>query len=355
MIYLAEKLKSLRAEKNVSQEKLALYLNVSSQAVSKWENNISYPDIQLLPDIARFFGVTIDELIQTEKIDNDKLYDDYSNRACDLFRDGRYADALQIWKEAYRKMPNDIRVKEMLMSSYFDADRKKYSDEIIEFGTQIYNSDADSYYRGQAISEVARVYAECGNIKKSREWVKKSFKLMHSQEIVSMAIMNDEEDLISVFCQANYWYLLELFYMYARFVLCDAGSPELRQGIAKTITNIYESVFANDDMDYEFMQKLSCLHIRIAQEETKLKCDTNIIRTHLERAVEVAVKSAYTKQHILRHPLVYGWEAQGAPSDNLQNVRFTYDNLNEKCFDSFRSENWFIGLQDKLSNVHSKQ
>lgn len=35
---LAEKLKSLRAEKNVSQEKLANYLNVSPQAVSKWEN-----------------------------------------------------------------------------------------------------------------------------------------------------------------------------------------------------------------------------------------------------------------------------------------------------------------------------
>ena len=40
-IHLAEKLKSLRKEKNVSQEKLAQYLNVSYQAVSKWENEVS--------------------------------------------------------------------------------------------------------------------------------------------------------------------------------------------------------------------------------------------------------------------------------------------------------------------------
>ena len=60
-IDLAEKLKALRKEKNVSQERLAQYLNVSFQAVSKWENSSTYPDITLLPDIARFFGITVDD------------------------------------------------------------------------------------------------------------------------------------------------------------------------------------------------------------------------------------------------------------------------------------------------------
>ena len=61
-IYLSDKLKELRNQKNISQEKLAQYLNVSFQAVSKWENGNSYPDITLLPDIARFFDITVDEL-----------------------------------------------------------------------------------------------------------------------------------------------------------------------------------------------------------------------------------------------------------------------------------------------------
>ncbi|MBQ8359017.1 MAG: helix-turn-helix transcriptional regulator, partial [Oscillospiraceae bacterium] len=41
---LADKLKELRRTKNVSQEKLAEYLGVSYQAVSKWENSITFPD-----------------------------------------------------------------------------------------------------------------------------------------------------------------------------------------------------------------------------------------------------------------------------------------------------------------------
>ena len=51
MISLADKLKELRKSKNVSQEKFAAYLGVSYQAVSKWENGVTSPDILLLPDI----------------------------------------------------------------------------------------------------------------------------------------------------------------------------------------------------------------------------------------------------------------------------------------------------------------
>ena len=67
------KLRQLRKDKNISQEKLAQYLNVSFQAVSKWENNNTCPDIVLLPEIARFFGITVDELLQAEHIDEKKI------------------------------------------------------------------------------------------------------------------------------------------------------------------------------------------------------------------------------------------------------------------------------------------
>ena len=53
----------LRLTKTATQERLAKELNVSPQAVSKWENDINYPDISLLPDLARFLGVSVDELL----------------------------------------------------------------------------------------------------------------------------------------------------------------------------------------------------------------------------------------------------------------------------------------------------
>lgn len=57
-----KKLKDLRLQKAVTQEQFAAHLNLSPQAVSKWENNLTLPDIQLLPEISVYFGVTIDEL-----------------------------------------------------------------------------------------------------------------------------------------------------------------------------------------------------------------------------------------------------------------------------------------------------
>ena len=60
---LGRRIARLRLAKTATQERLAKELNVSPQAVSKWENDINYPDISLLPDLARFLGVSIDELL----------------------------------------------------------------------------------------------------------------------------------------------------------------------------------------------------------------------------------------------------------------------------------------------------
>lgn len=62
MNMIGAKIQTLRKNKNLTQAQLAEVLSVSSQSVSKWENNLSVPDISLLPVIARYFGITMDEL-----------------------------------------------------------------------------------------------------------------------------------------------------------------------------------------------------------------------------------------------------------------------------------------------------
>lgn len=58
------KIKQLRHENKVTQEQLAKHLNISFQAVSKWENEETQPDIGLLMPIARFFRVSVDQLLE---------------------------------------------------------------------------------------------------------------------------------------------------------------------------------------------------------------------------------------------------------------------------------------------------
>lgn len=62
-IKVSEMIRKFRTDKGVSQETLAGVCDVSMQAVSKWENEQSYPDISLLPLLAEYFGVSIDYLL----------------------------------------------------------------------------------------------------------------------------------------------------------------------------------------------------------------------------------------------------------------------------------------------------
>ena len=59
---IGKKIKQLRTAKGLTQEALAAELSVTPQAVSKWECDLTAPDIQLLPKLSVLFGVTIDEL-----------------------------------------------------------------------------------------------------------------------------------------------------------------------------------------------------------------------------------------------------------------------------------------------------
>ena len=66
---LGEKLQTLRRSRGLSQEQLAEILEVSRQAVSKWENGDSAPDLDRLRAICTYFGVTTDYLIWDEPED----------------------------------------------------------------------------------------------------------------------------------------------------------------------------------------------------------------------------------------------------------------------------------------------
>lgn len=352
-INLSEKLKSLRHEHGVSQEKLAQFLRVSFQAVSKWECGIAYPDISLLPDIARFFDITVDELLQAEVLDEQRIVLQCEQKAEELSRNGDLEGALAIWQEAYEKLPNNSRVKECLMSTYFDIDKVKYQKEIIELGTELYNSNAPSYYKGQAVSQISKTYAESGSLEAAKLWASKAYRLMHSQEMIHMQILKDGGELLEQFRFANYWYINELFYMAARISECETipGGEKLIQDIDKAVAKVYETVYPDDDMGFEELRNLVNQHRSIAEEETKLSVDEEVIRHHLQRAVQCALKSVDVTAHTLTHPLLYGWKVEAAPSDNLQVVRMLKRQLGWECFDEYRDSQWFKAILISLDTA----
>ncbi len=356
-IYFAEKLKSLRAEKKVSQEKLAQYLNVSFQAVSKWETGNTYPDITLLPDIAHYFGVTVDELLCVEKIDEKRLFEDYSRKAADLFRCGDRAGALALWQDAYKRMPNNIDVKEMLMSSYFDTNHEKYFGEFYDIATDIVTGNAEGkacamYYKGQAISQLARVLAERGEMEEAQKWARKSVPVFNSMEIIE-AMIDNGEDLIGDVAFCTYWFLEELFFLACRMDGDDSIElgDDYKQRCFITVAQIYETVYKNIDMGFEQLQHLYNLHQGVAEYEAMKNGNESVIKSHLERAFECCKKSISVKEHNLTHPMLYGWQVPDAPSDNKINLRYLQERLRQKVYDPYRLTDWFAKIDNDIAVI----
>lgn len=89
---IGEKIKYLRKSRDMSQEKFAEYFNITPQAVSKWENGAAYPDITIIPAIAVFFGISIDELFDFDKTKLDKLSMKYRIATDTATTAGKYND-----------------------------------------------------------------------------------------------------------------------------------------------------------------------------------------------------------------------------------------------------------------------
>ena len=106
-------IRELRCSRNLTQEQLAENLNITAQAISKWENNIGMPDISQVVPIAHFFGVSTDVLFGVEeKMDVDEvqtLIDTATNQ-------DSYKDEYALLKEALRIYPGDVRLLLELLS-----------------------------------------------------------------------------------------------------------------------------------------------------------------------------------------------------------------------------------------------
>lgn len=90
---IGNNISALRKEKGITQEELANEIGVSAQAVSKWENDSSCPDVSLLTKIADFFGVTVDELLRATE---DEIKSKGDSKTADSVHSHNYAKNVNI-------------------------------------------------------------------------------------------------------------------------------------------------------------------------------------------------------------------------------------------------------------------
>lgn len=148
-ISIGKTLRRLRIEKGLTQEQLAEVLNVSAQAVSRWENDQAYPDIALLPGLAVYYGVSVDEIIGMEGIRKEERIHSAMSEIYTQVRQGNLEDALDMIRENLRLYPDN---SSLLMALSETLARKEDDEEALKEAIAV----SERVLRGNEISMKAR-------------------------------------------------------------------------------------------------------------------------------------------------------------------------------------------------------
>lgn len=116
-ITLAQNLRKLRRDQNLTQEELAGFLGISYQAISKWERDEGYPDITMLPVLANYFGITVDALIGNDITSREEQIRFYTDEYDRLNRNGKMDEAVELAIKAYHEYPYDWGIIDIYMRS----------------------------------------------------------------------------------------------------------------------------------------------------------------------------------------------------------------------------------------------
>lgn len=138
---IGEKIKILRKEKKLTQEQLAEYLHVSSQAVSKWETGVSTPDVDMLPKLAVFFHTSMDELFDFDRRRIDEEVAALVTESVPLRKDPPKAEAF--YRAALEKYPNN----EVLLNCLLMVIPHERSAEKLEIGEKLLDCTRDDEIR----------------------------------------------------------------------------------------------------------------------------------------------------------------------------------------------------------------
>ena len=169
MIKIGEKIKALRKQKNISQDVLANYLGVSFQAVSKWENENTLPDVMMIPAIASFFGVSTDELFDFNlyEVENNvkAIVDEYSNY-CHTDK----AKAEQIIRDGLKRYPGNDTLLNCLITVLPLPEK---CDEAISVARALAESTRDDAIKYDAYGTIAEAYHAKGDIHNAKTAIEK--------------------------------------------------------------------------------------------------------------------------------------------------------------------------------------
>ena len=204
---IGDTIKRLRKEREITQEEFSEVLGVSCQSVSRWENNTCYPDIELIPTIAAFFGISTDKLMGVDEAAEKEAVDRYLKDFQAAISVGKIDECIQIARAGVAEFPNNYALLNKLMYALFVAgddtgnipnwkeNMEKYDAEIVALGERIIKYCPDAEIRFEAIERLAFHHCEMGRKTIGRTICETLPSIYNCREGVIWWALSEEEKL----------------------------------------------------------------------------------------------------------------------------------------------------------------
>lgn len=276
IIKIGEKIRELRKKADVNQEKSAEYLGVTAQAVSKWEVEGCYPDIELLPSIANFFNISIDQLMCFDVRKNQEKIDMIIKQAGpERSRNWFDGTLIDMFRNAVQEFPNNYDLlyclaKTLCFSKKPEEEKQKNLRESISICTRILSDCTDDNLRFRSLQVLARAYKDIGEKEKAVETANRLPLARDSRDMVLPEIL-DEEAKSNQIVQ-NIWLLSDMFeYLIENLANSKyKDNSEKRVELFKKLVSIEEILHENNDYIYETL-RLRAVYFWLAEDYIKLK------------------------------------------------------------------------------------
>lgn len=203
---IGETIRELRKRNHITQEKLAECLGVSFQSVSRWENGLAYPDITLIPVLARYFKVSTDVLFGMEDEDAAQRQTHYDAVYAQYKREGRLEERKKLMEEAVREFPHNFSYWMNLaeeLEQYAEgsqAQREEYQREyfagrIRGICQRVLEDCRDNRQRCRAVRLLCGEYVSAGNVQDAIRLAGQEADLEHCQEVLMGEILSGDAKL----------------------------------------------------------------------------------------------------------------------------------------------------------------
>ncbi len=355
-INIKDTLRRLRFEKGVTQETLANHLGISQQSVGKWERGEGYPDITLLPKIALFFGVTIDELLNFSQAAVDEAVSKYEKESQRYCNAGDIESDLALWERAYAEFPNDCRVISGLMYALLTCATTipDNSDErrkcVVSLGERILSESKDEALRGGAVQALCFAYNQMGEREKALYYADMGGGIYSTSQLLRLSVLTGEQGTAET--QRYIMDMIDCVSNTAAYTVHSKNSAGEIITSTEFAVNLLRLLFPDGDYGF-YLCRMASYYERIAEMKTVLSlCDEAL--DALSEAKRYAL--AYDRQGDMKYtsPMVDRLEYKRAETSKNMTTTACDDLLEcltQKAYDAIRGDERFLAIASELERI----